>query len=151
MDITGEYRLKGQIEDVWRDLNDPEVLKVCIPGCKSLDQTGDNEFSAEVVAKFGPVKATFKSQLRVEESNPPHSYRLVGEGKGGAAGFGKGGADVELVGEDGGTLLKYDANVAVGGKIAQIGSRLFSSTTRKLADQFFSAFAARFEDDAEQQ
>ena len=145
MDIQGEYRIDAAPEKVWHDLNDPEVLRACIPGCKSLRQVGDDNFECAVLAKFGPVKATFNSTLAVEDRNPPHSYTLSGEGKGGVAGFGKGRAEVCLVGVGAGTVLTYTASLSVGGKLAQIGSRLLSSTTRKLSDQFFSAFTARFE------
>jgi len=145
LDIHGEYRIDAEPEIVWRDLNDPEVLRACIPGCESLEQIGDDHYECEVIAKFGPVKARFRSILAIEDSNPPHSYTLAGEGKGGAAGFGKGRAQVRLTPDAGATLLNYTASLTVGGKLAQIGSRLFSATTRKLSDQFFSAFTARFE------
>ena len=140
MDIQGEYRIDAPPEQVWRDLNDPEVLKICIPGCESLTEVGNGKFEAEVVAKYGPVKAKFKSKLAVEDSNPPHSYTLTGEGKGGAAGFGKGRAEVQLEADGDGTILRYTARLTIGGKLVQIGSRLMASTTRKLSNQFFSAF-----------
>jgi carbon monoxide dehydrogenase subunit G len=145
MDIQGEYRLDAPPEQVWRDLNDPEVLRECIPGCESMSKVGDDEYECDVIAKFGPVKAKFKSRLAVCDSNPPHSYAIVGEGKGGVAGFGKGRADVRLTPDGVGTLLSYNASLSVGGKLAQIGSRLLGATTRKLSDQFFSAFSARFD------
>ena len=145
MDIQGEYRIDAAPQEVWRDLNDPDVLRACIPGCESMSQIGKDEYECEVMAKFGPVKAKFKSTLVVCDSNPPHSYAIVGEGKGGVAGFGKGRADVQLAPDGDGTLLSYSASLMVGGKLAQIGSRLLGATTRKLSDQFFSAFAARFD------
>ncbi len=145
MEINGEYRLDAAPQQVWQDLNDPEVLQACIPGCESMSQIGEDEYECEVMAKFGPVKAKFKSRLSVCDSNPPHSYAIVGEGKGGVAGFGKGRADVQLAPDGTGTLLSYSASLTVGGKLAQIGSRLLGATTRKLSDQFFSAFSARFE------
>ncbi|HCU90221.1 MAG TPA: carbon monoxide dehydrogenase [Gammaproteobacteria bacterium] len=145
MEIQGEYWIDAAPQHVWQDLNDPEVLRACIPGCESISQVGDDEYECDVIAKFGPVKAKFKSKLSVCDSNPPHSYAIVGEGKGGVVGFGKGRADVQLVAEGTGTQLRYNANVTVGGKLAQIGSRLLSATTRKLSDQFFSAFSDRFE------
>jgi carbon monoxide dehydrogenase subunit G len=145
VDIHGEYRIEADPETVWRDLNDPEVLRACIPGCESLEQIGDDQYECEILAKFGPVKARFKSKLTIQDSNPPHSYTLAGEGKGGVAGFGKGRAEVRLTADAGATVLNYTASLMVGGKLAQIGSRLLSMSTRKLSDQFFSAFTARFE------
>ena len=147
MDIQGEYRVDALPEDVWRKLNDPEVLRACIPGCESMSQVGEDDYECEVLAKFGPVKAKFKSNLAIRDRNPPKSYAIFGEGKGGVAGFGKGRADVQLAQDGVGTLLTYTANFSVGGKLAQIGYRLLGATTRKLSDQFFSAFTARFEKD----
>ena len=146
MKIEGDYQLAADVETVWKDLNSPEILNECIPGCESIDQIGEDEFECVITNKIGPVKATFKSVLRITNSNPPHSYTLSGEGKGGPAGFGKGNADVELVANDDGTLLKYAAELTVGGKLAQIGSRLLSSTTKKLSAKFFTAFAERYSD-----
>lgn len=147
MDIHGEYQIEAPPETVWRELNDPEILRQCIPGCDTLQQVDDDNYLCEVIAKFGPVKAKFKSTLAVEDRDPPHSYALVGEGRGGAAGFGKGRAEVYLASRGTGTVLTYTAHLNVGGKLVQIGSRLLSATTRKLSDQFFSAFTARFEND----
>ena len=144
MKIEGDYQLAADVDTVWKDLNDPEILNACIPGCESIDQVGEDEFECVITNKIGPVKATFKSVLRITNSNPPHSYTLSGEGKGGPAGFGKGNADVELIGNDDGTLLKYAAELTVGGKLAQIGSRLLASTTKKLSAKFFTAFADRY-------
>ena len=144
MKIEGDYQIPADVETVWRDLNDPAVLNECIPGCEGIEEIGEEEFECVITNKIGPVKATFKSVLRITESNPPTSYTLAGEGKGGPAGFGKGSADVELIANDEGTLLKYAAELTVGGKLAQIGAKLLSSTTKKLSAKFFTAFAERY-------
>jgi carbon monoxide dehydrogenase subunit G len=122
-------------------LNDPNVLRECIPGCESLEGSPAEGFAARVTTKVGPVKATFNGQVTLSNINAPESYTISGEGKGGVAGFAKGGADVHLTGEGGGTLLAYTVNAQVGGKLAQLGGRLIDSTAKKLADQFFSCFA----------
>ena len=140
MEITGEYQIGAPREAVWAALNDPEVLAKCIPGCESLERTGDNTFAAKVTAAIGPVRAKFNTTLSLENLNPPESYSLVGETKA-AAGFGKGSADVRLEENDGGTLLHYSADFKVGGKLAQVGSRLIGGTARKIADDFFSKFS----------
>jgi carbon monoxide dehydrogenase subunit G len=139
--IEGEERIAAPLQKVWESLNDPEVLKVCIPGCQSLDKVSDTDFSASVIMKIGPIKATFQGGVTLKNLNPPHSYTISGEGKGGVAGFAKGGADVKLM-EDGTdtTVLTYQAKADVGGKIAQLGSRLITSTSKKLAGEFFSNF-----------
>ena len=139
--IEGEEKIAAPIDKVWAALNDPAVLKECIPGCQSLEKTSDNELAATVVLKIGPIKATFNGAVTLKNLNPPKSYTIQGEGKGGIAGFAKGGADVTLT-EDGAdsTVLKYEAKADVGGKIAQLGSRLIESTSKKLAGQFFSTF-----------
>ena len=142
MDLRGEYRLPAPRQKVWEALNDPAVLKACIPGCESLEMTGDNAMSATVVAKVGPVKAKFNGEVRLENVNAPESYSIVGEGKGGIAGFAKGGADVHLAEEGLETVLTYKVDAQVGGKIAQLGGRLIESSTKKLAGQFFDNFAA---------
>ena len=141
MDMSGEERIAAPIGKVWEALNDPEVLKACIPGCESLDKTSDREFSAVVSVKLGPIKAKFKGEVELKNLNPPHSYTIAGEGKGGIAGFAKGGADVNLAeyGPDA-TVLTYKAKADVGGKIAQLGSRLIQSSSKKLAGEFFSEF-----------
>lgn len=150
MKITGTYELEADRQAVWEALNDPEVLKACIPGCESLDKTGENELTATVTAKVGPVKAKFNGSVELKDLNPPASYRIEGSGKGGAAGFAKGGADVRLEERDGGgTVLSYDVDAQVGGKLAQIGSRLIDGTAKKLADQFFDNFRAHVETPAE--
>lgn len=141
MKITGSYDIEADRETVWRALNDPEVLRACIPGCESLEKADDNTLNAEVTAKVGPVKAKFAGSVELKDLNPPESYRIEGSGKGGAAGFAKGGADVRLSENgSGGTTLSYEADAQVGGKLAQIGSRLIDGTARKLADQFFDNF-----------
>ncbi len=141
MDLKGEYRLSAPREKVWAALNDPDVLRSCIPGCQSLEMTGENEMAATVVTKVGPVKAKFSGEVRLENINAPESYSIVGEGKGGIAGFAKGGADVHLAEDGADTILTYDVKAQVGGKIAQLGGRLIDSTAKKLAGQFFDCFA----------
>lgn len=140
MEMQGEYKIPASRETVWDALNDPEVLAACIPGCKSLEKTGENGFAATVQAKVGPVKATFKGEVTLSDIDPPNGYRISGEGKGGAAGFAKGGATVTLAEDGDGTLLSYSVDANVGGKLAQIGSRLIDSTSKKLAGEFFDAF-----------
>ena len=144
MEMSGEYRIPAPREKVWAALNDPAVLKECIPGCQSLEKKSDNELAAVVVLKMGPIKATFNGEVTLKNLEPPHSYTIAGEGKGGVAGFAKGGADVTLK-EDGpdATILTYAAKADVGGKIAQLGSRLITSTSKKLAGQFFSNFGEK--------
>ncbi|WP_321342898.1 carbon monoxide dehydrogenase subunit G [Breoghania sp.] len=141
MDMKGEYRIPAPRETVWEALNDPEILKVCIPGCESLEKTSDNELAAEVTAKVGPVKAKFKGSVTFENINAPEGYTIAGEGKGGVAGFAKGGADVHLAEDGEETVLTYEAHAQVGGKLAQLGSRLIDSTARKMADEFFGKFS----------
>jgi carbon monoxide dehydrogenase subunit G len=145
MDLTGEYRIPAPRATVWAALNDADVLKACIPGCEELNKTSDTEFVARVVAKIGPVKAGFGGKVTLSDLDPPNGYTITGEGQGGAAGFAKGGAKVRLEAVDGGaaTILNYSADAQIGGKLAQIGSRLVEGTAKKLADEFFAAFAAR--------
>lgn len=143
MDLKGEYRLPAPRETVWAALNDPDVLKACIPGCESLEMTGDNMMAATVTMKVGPVKAKFSGEVRLENINAPESYSIVGEGKGGIAGFAKGGADVKLQEDGAETILTYEVNAQVGGKIAQLGGRMIDSTAKKLAGQFFDCFAEK--------
>ncbi len=140
LEIEGEEQIAAPIDRVWDALNDPAVLEKCIPGCQGLQKDGDT-LNATVVLKIGPIKATFQGSVQLLNLSPPHSYTIQGEGKGGVAGFAKGGADVTLT-EDGpaSTVLTYKARADVGGKIAQLGSRLIDSTSRKLAAQFFSTF-----------
>jgi carbon monoxide dehydrogenase subunit G len=142
MTMTGEVQLPATQEAVWAKLNDPEVLKICIPGCESLEKLSDTEFQAVATNKIGPVKARFKGKVRLSDLDPPNSYRISGEGDGGVAGFAKGGATVTLQPKDGGTLLSYNVEAQIGGKLAQIGQRLINGAAKKLADQFFAKFAA---------
>jgi hypothetical protein len=143
MVLKGEYRIPAPREQVWGMLNDPAVLRECIPGCESLDGSAEEGFAARVTTKVGPVKATFNGEVKLSNVNPPESYTISGEGKGGVAGFAKGGADVHLAENGGETVLSYAVNAQVGGKLAQLGSRLIDSTAKKLADQFFSCFAEK--------
>lgn len=142
MDMSGEYVIPAPRQTVWEALNDPEVLKACIAGCEEIEKTSDTGFTAVVVAKVGPVKARFAGAVTLSDLDPPNGYTITGEGKGGAAGFAKGGAKVALTDADGGgTRLAYSVEAQVGGKLAQIGSRLVQGTARKMADDFFAAFA----------
>ncbi|WP_404383953.1 CoxG family protein [Caenispirillum salinarum] len=147
MDITGEYLIPTDRKTVWDAINDPEMLKACIPGCQELTETDEGPvggYAAKVQAKIGPVKATFNGHVRLENVQEPESYTIVGEGKGGAAGFAKGGADVWLEEVDAGnTKLTYKADAQVGGKLAQLGSRLIQGTAKKYADDFFANLTAR--------
>jgi carbon monoxide dehydrogenase subunit G len=147
MDLVGEYRLLAGRGVVWSALNDADVLRRCIPGCQSLEKLSDREMSATVVAKIGPVKATFKGAVTLENMVPPESYTIVGEGKGGVAGFAKGSADVSLAEDGDATVLSYSVKAQVGGKLAQLGSRLIVSTSRKMADEFFGKFKEIVEGD----
>ena len=140
MEMTGEYRIAAPREKVWEALNDPEILRECIPGCEELEKISDTEFTAKVKAKVGPVSAKFSGEVTLEDLDPPKSYRIAGQGKGGAAGFASGGANVMLDEDAGDTVLRYEAEAKVGGKLAQIGSRLVAGTARKLADKFFGNF-----------
>ncbi len=140
MEMTGEQLIPVAQEKVWQGLNDPEVLKACIAGCESIDKVSDNEYKVVIVAAVGPVRAKFNGKLLLSDLNPPNSYSLSFEGSGGAAGFGKGGAQVSLKTEGSGTRLSYSAKASVGGKLAQVGSRLIDGVAKKMADDFFAAF-----------
>jgi len=140
VDMSGEERIAAPVQKVWEALNDADVLKACIPGCESLEKLSDTELAAVVSLKIGPIKAKFNGQVELKNLKPPHSYTIAGEGKGGVAGFAKGGADVVLKEDGDGTLLTYTARADVGGKIAQLGSRLIQSTSKKLAGEFFAKF-----------
>jgi len=143
MDITGEYRIPAPREDVWRALNDPNILKQCIPGCESVEKLSETEFTAKVVLKIGPMTAKFAGKGTLSDLDPPNGYTITGEGQGGVAGFGKGKASVTLASEAAAmTVLRYKAEAQVGGKMAQLGARLIDSTTKKLAEEFFRSFAA---------
>jgi len=142
MTMNGEVQLPANRDKVWAMLNDPEVLKTCIPGCEQLDKNSDTEFQAVASLKVGPVKARWKGKVRLLDLDPPNSYRISGEGEGGVAGFAKGNAKVSLSDKDGGTLLSYNVEAQIGGKLAQLGQRLINSAAKKTADDFFVKFAA---------
>jgi carbon monoxide dehydrogenase subunit G len=141
MTMNGEVQLAAPREAVWAKLNDPEVLKACIPGCEELEKTEDNGFRAIAKMKVGPVSARFKGKVNLSDLDPPNGYRISGEGEGGVAGFAKGGATVALAEKDGGTLLRYNVEAQIGGKLAQLGQRLINGAAKKLADEFFANFA----------
>jgi uncharacterized protein len=141
MDMSGERHLAASRTAVWAALNDPEVLRQCIPGCELLEKQSANEMTARVKLQIGPVRATFNGKVKLSDLDPPNSYRITGEGSGGVAGFAKGGANVALSDTDGGTLMRYDVKADVGGKLAQLGGRLIDSTSKKLADEFFEKFS----------
>lgn len=143
MQMKDSQRILASREKVWAALNDPEILRLCIPGCQSLEMTSPTEMTATVVIKVGPVKATFGGKVTLSDLDPPNGYCIAGEGSGGVAGFAKGGAIVRL--EDAGegeTILHYEANSQIGGKLAQLGARLIDSTAKKLAGEFFTKFGA---------
>lgn len=140
MDMGGEERIAAPREVVWQALNDPEILRQCIPGCQTLEQKSPTELAATVKLKIGPVSANFAGEVTLSDINPPESYTISGEGKGGIAGFAKGSATVTLVEDGTDTLLRYSTKAQVGGKLAQLGSRLIDSTSQKLAAQFFADF-----------
>jgi len=140
VEMNGEERIAAPRQIVWEALNDPEILRACIPGCQELEKISDTELSAVVKVKIGPVSATFKGDVTLENINAPQSYTITGEGKGGIAGFAKGGADVQLTEDGAETVLSYVVNAQVGGKIAQLGSRLIDSSSKKPAGQFFARF-----------
>lgn len=143
MDMTGEYRIPAPRQKVWEALNNPDVLRRAIPGCESIEKQSDTEMTARVAAKVGPVSAKFSGKVTLSDLDPPNGYRISGEGSGGAAGFAKGGATVKLTDDgQGGTVLSYKVDAQIGGKLAQIGSRLIDGVSRKMADDFFSRFSA---------
>ena len=141
MEMTGQYRIEAPRDRVWQALNDPDVLRRCIPGCEEVEKTSDTEFTARVQAKVGPVSARFSGKVALSDLDPPQGCTMTGEGAGGAAGFAKGSAQVRLAEEGAATVLSYTADAKVGGKLAQVGSRLIQSAARKMADDFFSRFA----------
>jgi carbon monoxide dehydrogenase subunit G len=141
MTMTGEVQLPASRETVWQKLNDPDTLKATIPGCESLEKISDSAFQAVAVTKIGPVKARWKGKVTLTDLNPPVSYKIVGEGEGGVAGFAKGAATVSLSDKDGGTLLTYNVDAQIGGKLAQLGQRLINGAAKKMADEFFQKFA----------
>jgi carbon monoxide dehydrogenase subunit G len=140
MEMTGEQLIPAPQQAVWNGLNDPQMLKACVPGCESIEPTGENAYQVLMVARVGPVSAKFKGKLTLSDIRPPQSYALAFEGQGGAAGFAKGGAQVRLSEKDNRTLLSYDVKASVGGKLAQIGSRLVDAAAKKVADDFFRNF-----------
>ncbi|MBV9153327.1 MAG: carbon monoxide dehydrogenase subunit G [Alphaproteobacteria bacterium] len=142
MEMQGERRIPAPRQAVWERLNDPDTLKQCIPGCQEIEKTSDTEFTAKVRAKVGPVSANFTGKVTLADLNPPQGYTISGEGQGGVAGFAKGSAKVALDEEGADTVLRYGVQAQVGGKLAQIGSRLIDATARKMADDFFGKFVA---------
>ena len=145
MELTGSRIISADRAEVWEALNDPEVLKACIPGCSEMIRDEDGGFTAVVTQKVGPVKATFKGAVTLSDIVVQESYTISGEGKGGAAGFAKGGAKVKLADVEGGTELSYEVEARVGGKLAQIGSRLVDGFAKKMADKFFTNFQTALE------
>ena len=146
MDIAGEFRIEAPRARVWRGLNDTEVLKQCIPGCREIERLSETELEATAVLKVGPVKATFKGKVTLSDLDPPNSYRITGEGKGGVAGFARGEALVSLADDGGATVLTYTATATVGGKLAQVGQRLLDATANKMAADFFGKIAEVIDD-----
>jgi carbon monoxide dehydrogenase subunit G len=141
MTMTGEIQLAAPREAVWAGLNDPAVLKASIPGCEELEKTDDGGFRAVARMKVGPVSARFRGKVTLSDLDPPNDYKISGEGEGGVAGFAKGAATVSLAEKDDGTLLSYNVEAQIGGKLAQLGQRLINGTAKKLADEFFANFA----------
>jgi carbon monoxide dehydrogenase subunit G len=142
MNFTGRYVIPAPIESVWGALNDPEILKSCIPGCEELEKTSPTDFTAVATLKIGPVKARFRGKVALSDLDPPLRCKLSGEGQGGVAGFAKGDADVELAPDGTSTVLTYTARASVGGKLAQIGQRLIDGAAKQIADDFFGRFSA---------
>jgi carbon monoxide dehydrogenase subunit G len=141
MDMTGEVRIAAPRPKVWEALNDPDVLKQCIPGCEEIERLSPTELQAKVTAKVGPVKARFGGKVTLSDLDPPNGYKISGQGDGGVAGFAKGGATVKLTPKNGGTLLAYNVDAQIGGKLAQLGQRLVNGAAKKIADDFFANFA----------
>ena len=142
MNLTGCQRIEASREVVWAALNDPAILKDCIPGCTELDKISDLEMKATSTLKVGPMKITFSGRVLFSDINPPHGYSIAGEGSGGLAGFVKGSAAVRLEEADGATLLHYVAKSDIGGKLAQLGARLIDSTAKKYTKDFFEKFGS---------
>ncbi len=143
MEMSGEQLIPATQTQTWDALNDPEILKACVPGCESITKSGENEYVVLMTARIGPVSAKFKGKLALSDLDPPNSYSIAFEGQGGVAGFGKGGAKVQLLPEAGSTKLSYQVKANVGGKLAQIGSRLVDAAAKKLSEDFFKAFNAK--------
>lgn len=140
MEMNAELSIAASREQVWAALNDTEVLKASMPGCESFETVGENRFEARITAKVGPVKAKFKFNVELSDIDPPNRYTISGEGQGGVAGFAKGSATVTLTEDGADTILAYSVKANVGGKLAQLGSRLIDGTAKKMADEFFSNF-----------
>src|ERR1700728_863299 len=140
MTMNGEYQLAASPQTVWEKLNDPATLKACIPGCEQLEKSSDTELQAVATKQIGPVKPTFKGKVTLSDINPPNGYKISGQGEGRVAGFAKGGAVVKLTPKDGGTLLTYNVEAQIGGKLAQLGQRLVNGAAKKVADDFFQNF-----------
>ena len=143
MDMTGERRIPAPRQTVWEALNNPEVLKASIPGCESLEKLDDDQMKATAAIKVGPISARFTGKVQLTDIDPPNGYRISGEGQGGVAGFAKGGANVALTDDGADTLLSYQVNAQVGGKLAQLGGRLIDATAKQMADAFFDRFSAQ--------
>ena len=145
MEMTGEYTIPAKRSEVWKALNNPDILKECIPGCTELEAIDAQHLKATVALKIGPVSAKFRGEVELSDIIEPKSYRIYGEGKGGAAGFAKGGANVDLEElDENNTVLRYKVDAKIGGKLAQLGSRLIDSTSKKLAGKFFDSFVKIF-------
>jgi uncharacterized protein len=142
MDMSGERLIEASRAKVWEALNDPEILKACIPGCETIEKLSETELKATAAVKLGPIAARFVGKVRLSDLDPPNGYTISGEGQGGVAGFAKGGAKVALNDEEGATRLSYEVQAQVGGKMAQLGARLIDSTARQYAETFFSKFSA---------
>jgi carbon monoxide dehydrogenase subunit G len=145
MELQGERLIPASVDATWAALNDPAVLKACIAGCESLERSGEDAYTAVVAVKIGPVSARFKGNLKMSNVQAPNSYTINFDGQGGVAGFGKGSADVALKPEGAQTRLAYVARAQVGGKLAQIGSRLIDAAAAKIAEDFFKAFEAHLQ------
>jgi len=141
MEMKGEHHISAQREEVWKALNDTEILKASLPGCESMVATAENAFIAKITAKVGPVKAKFSLEITLSELDPPNGYTITGEGKGGVAGFANGGATVSLRESGNDTILSYTVKANVGGKLAQLGARLIDGAAKKMADEFFGTFS----------
>jgi len=141
MEMNGSQRIEASREEVYAALNDVDILRQCIPGCESIEKTSDTEMNAKVTLRVGPVKASFTGKVTLSDLDPPSGYTISGEGSGGMAGFAKGGAKVDLVPDGDATMLNYTVKAEIGGKIAQLGSRLIDGTAKKLAGDFFTKFS----------
>ncbi len=151
MNLSDSRTIKADIDTVWAALLSADVLKECVPGCQEMTGSAEDGFQAVVVQKVGPVKATFKGEVELQDMQPPNSVKIVGAGKGGAAGFAKGGADVRLEADGDSTVLHYDVEAKVGGKLAQLGSRIIDGFAKKMADEFFTRFQNALEEPEEEE